>query len=572
MEFPRVRELKPYRTVPEMTKEAGEKYGDLIALQMRKKDGEWQKVSYSTLLDRVSKAASFYRSLGLEPGDRISVIGPNSPEWGIAQLGIMWLGGVAVPLDPRLTVHELRRILQHAEVKAVVADTSYLDDLMEIKDDLSELRHLIALREVEGYELPQLAQGIEGSHPIEPHDVQLDELALIIYTSGTTGLAKGVMLSHRNFAAQVSSMYSAFDYGPGDIFFSVLPLHHVFEFTTGFLAPLDAGATIVYARSLKSRYLKEDLRDVRPTIMLVVPLLMEKIVEGINREVSKSGRLKRNLFAAMKRAAKMGGRNVAREIFRPVRAQLGLERLKYLISGGAAMPRWLSKELELLGFPILQGYGLSEAAPVVSVNPPSKPRNESVGLPLPGVSVKIVEPNIEGIGEIAVRGDNVMLGYYKNPTATERTIVNGWLMTGDMGRMDGDGYLYVVGRKKAVIVTKGGKNIYPEEVEAVIETSPLVAEVLVVMGRNPLTGNEELQAIVYPNFENLDQHMKDKGLDPTSEKDVQKVIEDEVMERVKLLADYKRPRRVVIRYEEFPKTTTRKIKRYLFEQAGGQNI
>ncbi len=572
MEFPRVREMKPFRVIPQIIKESSKKYPDIVALQIRRRDGNWHKITYSELGEKVSRAAGFYRSLGLEPGDHISVIGSNSPEWGIAHLGITWMGGVAVPLDSRLTIHELRRILQHAEVKAVVADTPYLDDIMEIAEDLNSLKHVISMREAEGYTLPTLENGLKNSESIPPADVSLDDLAVILYTSGTTGLAKGVMLSHRNFAAQVSSMYASFDYGPGDIFFSVLPLHHVFEFTTGFLAPLDAGATVVYARSLKSRYLKEDMIEVRPTIMLVVPLLMEKIVEGIHREVARSGKLKRAMFSAMRTAARAGGRKAAKAIFKPIRAKLGLERLKYLISGGAAMPRWLSRELEIMGFPIIQGYGLSEAAPDVSVNPPCCPKNESVGLPLPGISVKIMSPNIEGIGEIAVKGENVMVGYYKNPSATAKTIVNGWLMTGDLGRMDGDGYLYVVGRKKAVIVTRGGKNIYPEEIEAVIEMSPLVAEVLVVLGKNSLTGNEELQAIVYPNFDYLDKYMQDKGLDPTSEEDIQKVIEEEVFRLVKVLADYKRPKRVILRYEEFPKTTTRKIKRYLFEQAGAQNI
>ncbi len=568
MEFPVVRNFKPLRVIPEILRESAERHSELVALQMQQKDRTWLKLTYGELVDKVARIASFYASLGLKEGDRISVIGHNSPHWGMAQLALMWLGGIAVPLDPRLTIHELKRIIQHAGVSAVVADEGYIDDILEISEDVPSLKHVIGMMASSSDDIPSIEEASGNFQPIEYPQIQIDNLAMILYTSGTTGVAKGVMLSHRNFAAQVSSMFAAFDYGPGDIFFSVLPLHHVFEFTTGFLAPLDAGSTIVYARSLKSRVLKEDLLAVRPTVMLVVPLLMEKIVEGIHKEVSRSSGVKRFAFNGLRSISKVGGRKAARLFFKSVRARIGMDRLKYLISGGAAMPRWVSQELEIMGFPILQGYGLTEAAPVVSVNPPNRPKNESVGLPLPGVKVKIVNQNIEGIGEIAVRGDNVMVGYYKNPSATEKTIVDGWLMTGDLGRMDIDGYIYVVGRKKAVIVTKGGKNIYPEEIEEVIGESPFVAEVVVLLGRNPVNGKEELQAIVYPNFDYIESYAKGKNIDVFSDEDIQKLVETDVMKRTQVLADYKRPKRVVIRYEEFPKTTTRKIKRYMVEQAG----
>ncbi|MEO0158133.1 MAG: AMP-binding protein, partial [candidate division WOR-3 bacterium] len=352
--------------------------------------------------------------------------------------------------------------------------------------------------------------------------------------------------------------------GPGDLFYSVLPLHHVFEATAGFLAPIYGGVTIAYSSSLRPDVMRAELRELRPTVMLVVPLILEKFLLGIRRNLSKLSPGKRLAFGVLRGVSRItdiftGGRTT-RALYKTVREQMGLDRARYMISGGAALPRWVSAGLEEMGFPILQGYGLSEASPVVSVNPPDAPRNASVGIPIQFCEVKIMNPDANRVGEIAVRAPFVMQGYYKNPEATREVITpDGWLLTGDMGYIDSDGYIYITGRKKAVIVTKGGKNIFPEEIEEKLTQSEMISEALVFGAKNPRTGEEDVQAIIYPNMELMGK----MGL--TDEERIYELVKKEVDAVNARLADYKKIRRFALRFEEFPKTTTVKIKRHLFK-------
>ncbi|RKZ01739.1 MAG: long-chain fatty acid--CoA ligase [Candidatus Hydrothermota bacterium] len=572
MQMPIVREGKGWVTIPEMLVRSAAECGDAISMQMRR-GKRWEKFSYRELLDIVQRLAAFLKKKGFKKGDHISVIGENRPEWCMSYLAIQWIGGVVVPLDPKLTKTELKHIIYEGDVKAVFASERFLDVIQEIADELDTLELVISMDPTNGdlNDIPAILEEVKSGIPHE--DVSLDDLAVILYTSGTTGVSKGVMLTQKNIASNIDAMYQVFIFSVGDTFFSVLPIHHVFEATAGFLNPINAGSTIVFARSLKSRVLREDMTAVRPTFLLVVPLLLEKIYEGILREVRKAALPKRMLFNALLGTSRvlnpiLGQKRASKALLKSVRAKLGLDKMRYIVSGGAALPRWVSKGLEDLGFPILQGYGLSETAPVLTVNPPCCPRNASVGLPLPGVQIKIIEPNIEGIGEIAAKGPNVMIGYYKNEKATKAAFTDdGWFLTGDLGYFDADGYLYITGRKKSVIVTKGGKNIYPEEVEEILLQSPFIEEVLVLMGANPHTGEPELQAIVYPNFDKLDEYFAKEGIQSPDETHIRRVIAEEIKRLSESLAPYKRPKRFSLRYEEFPKTTTRKIKRYLFEQA-----
>jgi long-chain acyl-CoA synthetase len=259
--------------------------------------------------------------------------------------------------------------------------------------------------------------------------------------------------------------------------------------------------------------------------------------------------------------------SASRKLFRKVRAAMGLDALRYLVPGGAALPRWLSKEYEELGFPILQGYGMSETAPVISVNLPSKRKNESVGFPLPGIEVKIDSPDSDGVGEIVVKGPNIMRGYYKNEDASREGFRDEWFFTGDLGKIDPQGFLYVTGRKKSLIVTKGGQNISPEEIEEQLLDCPLVKETLVLAKVHPRTKNEEIHAIIHPDYERLDKYGRERGM-TIDEKAIRDLIEQHIEGVNRVLAQYKRIRSFSIREEEFPKTTTQKIKRYLFEEGG----
>jgi long-chain acyl-CoA synthetase len=301
----------------------------------------------------------------------------------------------------------------------------------------------------------------------------------------------------------------------------------------------------------------EEMREIRPTVWLTVPLVLEKIYQKILKTLNEQKGVMKVLINLMKTFAK--GR-----LSKRIKASLGLDRVRYVISGGAALPEWVSKGLEDLGFPILQGYGLSETSPILTLNPPHSPRNKSVGLPIPGVEIRLFEVNERGEGEIAAKGPMVMKGYYKNEKATKEVFYDGWFLTGDIGYFDEDGYLYITGRKKAVIVTKGGKNIYPEEIENKLTESPYIEEVLVFGAINQETGEEEVQALVYPNLDEVRELAHKMGKVPDDDF-IYELISKEIERLSKDLAPYKRIKRFALRYEEFPKTTTRKIKRHLFE-------
>ncbi len=320
-------------------------------------------------------------------------------------------------------------------------------------------------------------------------------------------------------------MLTIIDVYEDDIFFSILPLHHVYECTGGFLSPIYIGSTVAYASSIKPNVMLEEMREIRPTIWLTVSLILEKIYQRILKTLNKQNGFKRIFINLMRSFAKD-------MLSRRIKASLGLDRVKYVISGGAALPEWVSKGLEDLGFPILQGYGLSETSPILTLNPPHAPRNKSVGLPIPGVEIRLFEVNEK---------------------ATNEVFYDGWFLTGDIGYFDSDGYLYITGRKKAVIVTRGGKNIYPEEIENKLIESPYIEEVLVFGATNPETGEEEVQALVYPNLDEVRNLAHKMNTVPN---------EDFIY---KDMASYKRVKRFALRFEEFPKTTTRKIKRHLFE-------
>ncbi|MEO0240900.1 MAG: AMP-binding protein [candidate division WOR-3 bacterium] len=561
--------VENYNKIVDILTFCAKRYPDRIAMRMRK-ENVFYEVTYSELLENVKKIAGYLKSKRFKKGERAAVLGENRPEWGMCHLGILWAGGIVVPLDSRATSSEWAHIMRHSESKFLFVSSRFYDEIVEVKDDIPELKEIISFdSENPEPNLPFIFSEIKEMD--KPEELKRDDVALILYTSGTTGLPKGIMLTHDNILSNIEMMLKVLDVDENDVFFSILPIHHVFEGTCGFLAPLTIGCEIFYARSLKSKELLEDLKTARPTIFLVVPLLLEKLLMGINKNVRKANIIKKGMFYSLKGLSKMfqltGNKRVSHLLFKKVRSELGLDRLKYLISGGAALPRWISREYELMGFPIYQGYGLSETSPVVSVNLPGKCKNESVGPPLPGVEVKIFDPDPEGVGEIGVKGKIVMKGYYKNEEATKKVFRGEWFLTGDMGKVDKDGFLYITGRKKSVIVTKGGKNIYPEEIEEKLLQSPFIKEVLVLARIHPKTKVEEIHAIIYPDFEFLDEWSKEKEIEITDEK-LNKIMEEEIEKINKELADYKRVRSFSIREEEFPKTTTQKIKRYLFEQGG----
>ncbi|MEJ2568566.1 MAG: AMP-binding protein, partial [candidate division WOR-3 bacterium] len=417
--------------------------------------------------------------------------GNYTPEWIVTYLAIQFVGAIGVPLDNRLTYREVNHFLNNSGTKLLFASEELLSRDIEISTPLKMPQ---GTSEIEDFTLPELS---------------LEDSALILYTSGTTGSPKGVVLTQKNLSSNVEMMRRGIDFNSLDIFYSLLPLNHVFSQTVNILCPYFIGATITLARSLKSKEIKEDCVKTRPTIFAAVPLILEKFIKGIEKEIGKLPTVKKALFGTLNgigsflHKIKKGSGSF---LYSTIRKQVGLDNLKILVPGSAALPKWVAKRFEKWGFPLIQGYGLTETSPVVSVNPLQAPRNESVGLPLPGLDVKILNPGENGVGEIAVKGDSVFKGFWENEEATAEVFEGDWFKTGDMGFIDSDGYLYITGRKKSVIVTRGGKNIYPEEIETYLSQSPLIEEILVTYQTNPNTQSEELVAIIYPNYEELDDY------------------------------------------------------------------
>jgi long-chain acyl-CoA synthetase len=542
-----IREPKGYKTITEMFERSAKDYSNRVMSKI-KRGGVWREYTFGEVLGYVRKMAEYLKENGIKKGDFVALVSENRPEWGWGYLAIQWAGGTVIPLDARLTDVERRFLMDFAGVKGVICSRDYLMEMEEAKKEL-KFDFILSMED-----LDKIFEKYEGIDRVELNE---EDLAEILFTSGTTGSPKGVMLTHKNIMSDLEGLYQIIDVDENDVFFSILPLHHVYECTGGFLAPIYVGASVAYASSLRPNVMLEEMREIKPTVWLTVPLVLEKIYRKILKTLNEQKGVKKVLINLMKTFAK-------ERLSKRIKASLGLDRVRYVVSGGAALPEWVSKGLEDLGFPILQGYGLSETSPILTLNPPHSPRNKSVGLPIPGVEIRLFEVNERGEGEIAAKGPMVMKGYYKNEKATKEVFYDGWFLTGDIGYFDEDGYLYITGRKKAVIVTKGGKNIYPEEIENKLTESPYIEEVLVFGAINPETGEEEVQALVYPNLDEVRELAHKMGKVPDDDF-IYELISKEIERLIKDLAPYKRIKRFALRYEEFPKTTTRKIKRHLFE-------
>jgi len=531
-----------------------------------------------------------------------------------------------VPVDKELKSAELRHILADCEAKLLFTEPPYLDTIVEILPDVPGLETVILLNpsageeegdaesaqaieallnewhtlvstlgipaeraarleslasrvhrlirggrsaSAEGKELPELfSPGAAIRKQMEKegkllgveqlaHDAPLPEslrtphdTAVILYTSGTTGRSKGAMLSHVNVVSNIRGAIAHFDLDDSMHTLSFLPINHVFEQVVGILLPLSLGGKISFCESLKK--LGENLSEVKPTFLLGVPAVYRMVHDRIMKNIGAKP-LSRLLYTLP----------VTRALVRAkVRKTFGAGTI--FISGGAALDPAIARGLTSLGLSIYQGYGITETSPVISAEKRREKRLGTVGLPIEHVEVRIDAPNAEGVGEILVRGPNVMQGYYKNPQATAEVLQKGWYRTGDLGRIDAQGFLSICGRVKNLIVTPNGKNVYPEEVENELLKSPFIAEAM-VYGHKVGPAAEEVHALIYPDQEALDGHCRKLGKAPMRVKDVEELLRGEVLTACSRLADYKRVRKFTIREDEFPKTTTRKIKRFAVE-------
>lgn len=560
-------------TLPQLLEKAAGCYEGLPFL-CRFENEKITGYSFREVYQTTFRLAAGLKKLGIGKGDRVGLLSENRPEWGISYLGIQAAGAVVVSLDPGLKPQEISQIFEMAELKGLITSEKFLSAEAEPVRRIWEKHELACVINLDGDAArtspvgwKALARGPEmAPQPL----INPDDLAALIFTSGTMGTSKGVMLTHKNLVTNVWSVLSVFDCSPADTFLSVLPLSHTYECTGGFLMPLGFGSRVITARSLKSKELVEDIHRSGATFMLGVPLLFQKMGEGIFRGVSKKGFFTylffKLLFKFSRRQVRKGKKKTGIILFKSFRHKAGLGSLRVLVSGGAALPPKIAEDFLALGIPLLQGYGLTETAPVLAVNPLdiSKAKPASVGPPLPGVQFKISAPDEAGHGEILAKGENVMAGYYKNPSATGAVLDReGWFKTGDIGYLDYEGYLHISGRCKNILVTPGGKNVCPEEVEAKLLESPFIAEALVIGRRNPEMHGEEIEAIVVPNRNYFETATVQTGK-PWPDAEIEAKIRTEVRRLCDQLADYKRVQHITLRWEEFEKTFTRKIKRHLF--------
>lgn len=561
---------RPITDIRHMLRTSTELYGDNVAFRQRfEKNEPYREITYKQAFETVNALGTALTNKGLK-GKRIAVIGENCYQWATSYLAVICGTGVVVPLDKELSAMELKQLVIEAEVSAVMFTKKYREIFKEMKTsgdtDIEILVDLTGDDEEEGIfkwsnlvaEGRMLLEG--GDRSFVETEIIADEMSELLFTSGTTGIAKGVMLSHKNICFDLMIAPTILNVNTWDIFFSVLPIHHTYEGTCGFLMPLYKGASIAYCEGLK--YIVKNLAEVSPTMFLGVPALFETLYKTIMRNVRKQGKegLVKKVMSVNKVTRKIG-LDLNKLLLKDILKVFG-GRMRVLISGGAAIDPAILQFFNDLGFIAVQGYGLSECAPMGALNPdnPKYMRNSSVGHILPGMQVKIVDKDEDGIGEICLKGDNVMLGYYKNPEETARAVRDGWFYTGDQGYVDEEDFIYITGRKKNVIIASNGKNVFPEELEYYLSLSPFIAESMVWGAEDERSGDIVIVAAIRPETDDIRETLGDeKADDPETVKELLWKEVDKVNEQMPM---FKKIKKIVVRNEEFEKNTSKKIKRF----------
>ncbi len=523
-----------------------------------------REVTYESLMENVLRFGAALRNLGVKERDHIAVIGENRVQWAMSYLTAMAFNMVVVPVDKNLGVNEILNILHESEATSVIFSETYEAVFREKMAGLKHVRHYISMdlrKDEEGFlSMVELINKTPAISADKLPRINPEELAVIIFTSGTLGRAKGVMLSQKNIASNLTDMVSFFGIYPEDRFLSVLPMHHTYECTCGMLCPLYGGSSVAYARSLKT--VVEDMQKAKPTILLAVPLLYDKMFKAIYRGIKEKkmvARVIRPMIKATDVLSKIGWKSSKKAVFKEIHHKFG-GAIRCFIAGGAAPDPVVAKGLREFGFGFVQGYGLTETSPILTLNRLQDFKDDAAGTPLPHVQIKIANPDSKGIGEVYAKAPNVMLGYYKNEKATEETFAGDWFKTGDVGYIDEDGFLHISGRKKNVIISKGGENVFPEEIEDVLNRSPYIIESMVYGEKNEKEG-EIIAAQIVVDAESFIELSETKHVTITPEL-INEIIDGEVRKVNRELQTYKQIKRFVVRDEEFQKTTTQKIKRF----------
>lgn len=564
---------------------------DFILEVFNRKKG-FESVSYGKFRrDTLSFGTALIRLLGLE-NERVIIIGETTYPWYVSYMAMLLGVGIAVPVDKEIPESELENLVIRSKAKAIISSPKHMETVKNVALRCENVKYVIDMKSNDDFvplnkkvkkvkdgkkikedlrDEPLYTVGFDfllgegevfldvGDNTLLEKPIDKDEFAVLIFTSGTTSQAKGVKISNKNLAANVNAVTPYVHLTSDDRLFSVLPLHHTYESTIGFIYPMAVGASIAVCQGLK--HLANDLKDTSPTAILGVPLLIEALYKKINTTITKSKKTAQvNTFIKITNSMKSIGIDVKRKVFKEIYNSLG-GRLRIIVSAAAPIDMKVGKWLEDIGITFLQGYGLTETAPIAALTPDFDTKVGSVGKAVVGDEIKINEPNENGEGEIFIKGETVMLGYYEDEEATNNVMYDGWFNSGDIGYMDKAGFIYITGRSKNVIVTQNGKNIYPEEIEGLLADIEEIAECM-VYGKE-VQGEKELivTARVIPNYEII-KEIYGVSEEDLSKDDVKKLIWTKIKAVNRNLTNYKCIKSVEIKEGQFEKTSTMKIKRY----------
>ena len=554
-----------FTDLKDMLKKSGEAYGNRPAFLFKtEKSGEFRTITHKEFRDEINALGTALTKMGLKD-KRIAVISENRYEWELAYLSIAAGTGAVVPLDKALPENEIESLILRSQVEAIF----YSDKYKEIMDNLrnkknTNLKYFISM------DLEENTNGIyaqkalvekgkkliaEGNKKYLEAKIHPDKMGIMLFTSGTTAMSKAVMLSHKNIVSNLMDIAQTFDIDENDRLLSFLPLHHVFECTAGFLYPISVGGCICFCEGVK--HMAENIKEFEITAMISVPAVYEVIYRKLLKGIEKKGKLE-----TVKKGVKISQAllkikiDVRKKLFKEIHANLG-GKLRLALAGGAALDAETQKGFNDLGITLLQGYGLTESAPVIAAETPKNRRVGSIGRKLPSVEVKIENPDEDGVGELLAKGPNIMLGYYENEEATKATLdKDGWLYTGDLAKIDKDGYIYISGRKKSVIVLNNGKNVYPEELENLLNKVEGVKESFVYEKKEDDGDIKVCTKIVY------DKELIKELYNIEGEENIKEFLWNKVKEVNNLMPKYKYIKEMIITEEELIKTTTLKIKRH----------
>lgn len=541
----------------DMLEKTAVKNSTKTAFKVKNSNGKIINKSYIDFKNDVQSLSTKLIEMGMQ-NQRIAVMGKNSYSWAISYLAATIIG-IVVPIDKEASKENVKEFLNVSNSKAIIADDKYLNEIFEFKSELKNETMLIDMQNTSKYmNLSDLiADGKklidEGNSEYENIKINPDEMKILLFTSGTTGNSKAVMLSHKNICSNIVSIASIVKVDNATRVLSILPLHHTYECTIGYLLVVYGGGTICYCEGL--RYITKNIQEYQPTFILCVPLLLENVYKKVIKTLKSSlpekytkeeSKIIDNLPFYLKGIVK-----------KKVKKSLG-GKIKTFIVGAAAIKPDLVEAFFKLGIKVLQGYGLTECAPLVAGNNDFYYKAASCGMPIPNVEYKIDNPNDEGVGEIIVKGPNVMLGYYENEEATKNVLKDGWFHTGDLGYVDDEEFLYISGRSKNMILTKNGENIYPEEIENILNDDDLIEESLVIGTSN---GKDDVQvkAKIFPNIEAIKEYLGNKF--PTKE-EISKILNEAVKKANEKLPNFKHIKSFKIMDEDFERTTTNKVKRF----------